>query len=85
MIVFVDALPGSRDPGGRSTKRQSRIGGTTDKPGPTLNLVADPSATCTGIAFQFPEEQGLKVLDYLKRREGKGFDLNQQEIRLENG
>jgi cation transport protein ChaC len=59
--------------------------GTRDKPGPTLNLAAESSASCKGVAFEFPEEKRREVLDYLKQREGKGFDLKPYEIRLENG
>lgn len=59
--------------------------GTQEKPGPTLNLAPEPSATCTGIAFEFSEEKRPEVLDYLRQREGRGFDLKQYEIRLEGG
>ena len=59
--------------------------GRTDSPCPTLNLAADPSRTCKGVAFEFPEEKRQKVIDYLQKREGKGFQLQQREIQLENG
>jgi hypothetical protein len=57
--------------------------GTRDKPCPTLNLAAEPLASCKGVAFEFPEEKRGEVLDYLAQREA-GFDLNEKEIRLEN-
>jgi cation transport regulator ChaC len=47
--------------------------------------MAEPSATCKGIAFEFPEKKRDEVVGYLKQREGRGFDLADQEIRLENG
>ena len=59
--------------------------GSMGCPCPTLNLAADPSRTCKGVAFEFPEEQQQKVIDYLNQREGKGFQLQQREIELEDG
>lgn len=59
--------------------------GSRDRPCPTLNLVTDPSGSCKGVAFEFPEEQRQAVIDYLDEREGKGFRLLPLEIRLESG
>src|ERR1700738_4089117 len=72
-------------PGFRRTFNKSSVNrwGTRDKPCPTLNLAAEPSASCKGVAFEFPEEKRREVLDYLTQREA-GFDLNEKEIRLEN-
>ena len=74
-------------PGFRRTfdKGSVKNWGSASNPCPTLNLAADPSRTCKGVAFEFPEEKRQKVIDYLKTREGKGFRLQQTEIRLENG
>jgi cation transport protein ChaC len=66
-------------------KGSVRNWGSKDNPCPTLNLVADPSRSCKGIAFEFPEEKRNEVIDYLKKREGNGFDLQPVEIRLESG
>jgi glutathione-specific gamma-glutamylcyclotransferase len=57
--------------------------GTRENPGPTLNVVADSSASCTGFAFEFPEQQGSKVLAYLKQWEGKGFRFDGRRVRLD--
>jgi glutathione-specific gamma-glutamylcyclotransferase len=72
-------------PGFRRTFNKSSINywGTRDKPCPTLNLAAESSTTCKGVAFEFPEERRREVVDYLNQREA-GFDLNEKEIRLEN-
>jgi cation transport regulator ChaC len=59
--------------------------GSADNPCPTLNLVADPSRTCEGLAFQFPDESRPQVINYLEKREGKGFNLDERELHLENG
>lgn len=59
--------------------------GSVNNPCPTLNLVADPSRSCKGIAFEFPDERRQEVIDYLQKREGKGFNLNEKELRLDNG
>ena len=52
-----------------------------------MNLEADPGpATCVGIAFEFPEEKWGEVLDYIIKREGRGFDsTNKRGSRLESG
>jgi cation transport protein ChaC len=77
----------ARLPGFRRTfnKPSVKNWGTRDKPCPTLNLAAEPLAICSGVAFDFSEEKRREVLDYLKQREGKDFELTQQEIQLENG
>jgi cation transport protein ChaC len=72
-------------PGFRRTFNKASVNywGTRDNPCPTLNLAAEPSATCKGVAFEFPEEKRREVVDYLNQREA-GFDLNEKAIRLEN-
>lgn len=47
--------------------------GTKSNPGPTLNLELADRGICTGIAFEFPDEQSMDVQSYLAAREGKGF------------
>jgi cation transport protein ChaC len=59
--------------------------GTRERPAPTLNLTADSSSSCRGVAFEFPERKRGEVLAYLRRREGKGFALEEQKIQLESG
>ena len=77
----------ARLPGFRRTFNKASVKnwGTTDNPCPTLNLTTEPSASCDGVAFEFPEEKRREILDYLEQREGKDFEPKQQEIRLENG
>jgi glutathione-specific gamma-glutamylcyclotransferase len=72
-------------PGFRRTFNKASVDrwGSRDKPCPTLNLAAEPSASCKGVAFEFPEEKRGEVLDYLTQREA-GFDLNEKGIRLKN-
>lgn len=75
-------LPGFR----RSFDKGSvRNWGSKDNPCPTLNLAADPSRSCKGVAFEFPEARRNEVIAYLREREGKGFGLQPVEIRLESG
>jgi hypothetical protein len=61
-------------PGLRRTFNKASVDhwGTKDKPCPTLNLAAEPSASCKGVAFEFPEEKRGEVLDYLTQREASG-------------
>jgi cation transport protein ChaC len=75
-------LPGFR----RSFDKGSvRNWGSKDKPCPTLNLTTDPSRSCKGVAFEFPEEKRREVIAYLEKREGNGFSLQPLEVRLESG
>jgi cation transport protein ChaC len=74
-------LPGFR----RSFDKGSvRNWGSKDHPCPTLNLTADPSRSCKGVAFEFPEARRSEVIAYLEEREGRGFGLQPVEIRLES-
>jgi hypothetical protein len=40
--------------------------------------------TLEGESVEFSEEKRQEVLDYLEQREGKDFELTQQEIQLED-
>ncbi|QOK92225.1 cation transporter [Ralstonia pseudosolanacearum] len=54
--------------------------GTATTPCPTLNLHQAADASCTGIAFEFPEDQRAEVETYLAKREGKNFVLQELQI-----
>ena len=43
------------------------------------------SATCRGIAFEFPDSKAQEVRDYLIEREGKAFALRTLPILLDDG
>src|ERR1700685_3954998 len=78
----VATLPGFRR---AFNKASGKNWGTRAHSGLTLNLAADSSAGCTGIAFEFAEDRRQAVLDYLQKREGKGFDLEEHKICLGDG
>jgi glutathione-specific gamma-glutamylcyclotransferase len=78
----VATLPGFRR---AFNKASVKNWGTRENPGPTLNLVADSSSNCKGIAFEFPERERGRVLACLEKREGKGFRFEPQKVRLESG
>lgn len=79
---LVATLPGYR----RAFNKLSRINwGTKAAPCPTLNLQADPTATCQGMAFAFPAASKEELLAYLGEREGKNFALQPLPIRLGSG
>lgn len=78
----VATLPGYR----RSFDKLSQKNwGTKENPCPTLNLHEEPSASCTGMAFGFAESERAQVLDYLGKREGKGFQFKPLVIRFADG
>lgn len=54
--------------------------GTPIHPCPTLNLIADATTSCVGMAFEFPASRKADVEAYLARREGKNFALAEMEI-----
>jgi glutathione-specific gamma-glutamylcyclotransferase len=58
--------------------------GTKTAPGPTLNLTSS-KASCRGIAFEFPDLAGPKIESYLRKREGKGFELRPLKILIDDG
>ncbi|HEY1601458.1 MAG TPA: gamma-glutamylcyclotransferase [Pirellulales bacterium] len=66
-------------------KASVRNWGTKRVPGPTLNITADPEGTCVGFAFEFPEEKRQVVMAVLRDREGRNFQLEEQEIIIECG
>jgi cation transport protein ChaC len=60
--------------------------GTKEGPGPTLNLEAVPEAKCVGVAFEFDDSEYDAVREYLRSREGSGFELREDiEVKLEDG
>src|SRR5262249_55672634 len=65
-------------------KASVRNWGTKQFPCPTLNLVAS-SASCCGIAFEFPDESKQRIMLYLKGREGKCFVFPTLPIKLHDG
>ena len=62
-------------------KASKKNWGTTNNPGPTLNVVPNKSASCRGMAFEFPEERRQEILKYLCDRE-KGFDLLELPVKF---
>lgn len=59
--------------------------GTRDRPCPTLGLEPEAGATCTGVAFRFPEAESDEVWGYLRDREGPSFDLKTATVRRPGG
>lgn len=76
---LVATLPGYRR---AFNKLSQRNWGTKAAPCPTLNLQADPTATCRGMAFAFPAASKDELLAYLGEREGKNFALQPLPIHL---
>src|SRR6266851_2260031 len=66
-------------------KASTKNWGTKDMPCPTLNLEANPSASCKGVAFEFGDDKRDRLLRYLKEREGEDFELQEHQIRLKDG
>ncbi len=56
--------------------------GTKKSPCPTLNLAPEAAGSCTGMAFEFFDDREQQVLDYLRGREGKDFELERHTIRF---
>jgi cation transport protein ChaC len=78
----VATLPGYR----RTFNKPSTVRwGTKRAPCPTLNVQTDASASCTGMAFAFAPAKHDEVIDALRRREGKGFEIRRIAIRLGDG
>lgn len=59
--------------------------GTSAAPGPTLGLEPAQDASCTGTAFEFPEEQRTGIEKLLRGREGESFTLDALLVRLPDG
>ena len=57
--------------------------GTKLAPGPTLNLTPS-KMSCRGIAFKFPDSARPDIESYLRKREGKGFELRPLKILIDN-
>jgi len=66
-------------------KASTKNRGTKEAPCPTLNLEQHASGTCTGMAFEFPQERSKDMLAYLAQREGKDFELENITVRLQDG
>lgn len=64
-------------------KASVRNWGTKSHPCPTLNLTANAAGVCRGIAFEF-DSRKEEVLAYLEQREGKGFELRELLVRLDD-
>jgi cation transport protein ChaC len=56
--------------------------GSASAPGPTLNLVSDGDASCTGMAFNIPPTKEAEALAYLHIREGRDFNFVSASARL---
>ena len=56
--------------------------GSASAPGPTLNLVGDADASCTGVAFNIPAAKEAEALAYLRIREGREFNSVPANARL---
>lgn len=67
------------------TKASTVNWGTKSSPAPTLRIVPRAGARCVGIAFEFPHNRGVEVLDYLAGREGKGFTRIEVTLTLSSG
>src|SRR5260221_2084617 len=59
--------------------------GSKTHPCPTLNLERDQTGMCEGIAFEFPADLEVAVREYLAKREGKDFDVEELTVRLADG
>lgn len=69
----------------RFNKASTKNWGSKSAPGPTLNLVKVAGHLCRGIAFEFPDDHGESIREYLEIREGNSFPLVQVEVRLNDG
>ena len=75
-------LPGYR----RDFNKSSVVNwGTGQSPCPTLGLAEDEAGECVGLAFQLPAKQADALQDYLSRREGASFTIEERDIRLDSG
>lgn len=55
--------------------------GSVEHPGLKLHITSDPSGTCRGIAFGFPDQKYEAVMAYLRKRQG-GLLLRTQEVNI---
>src|SRR6185295_17841577 len=65
-------------------KASIRNWGTKETPCPTLNLQAVEFEVCQGVAFEFLDLQESEILHYLILREGRGFELDELPINLDD-
>ena len=67
-------------------KRSSLNWGTPQASCPTLGLEGpEDGAHCIGLLFWFPDDQRGPVLDFLRTREGSGFDFPELEVEAVEG
>ena len=66
-------------------KRSTRNWGAQQAPCPTLGLESVDGAKCIGLLFEFPDEHRDRVLDYLRNREGQGFDFPELDVETVGG
>jgi cation transport protein ChaC len=59
--------------------------GTSTNRGPTLGLTPCAPAKCEGIAFEFPNAVRDELMDYLRKREGRSFELRELDVDLQSG
>ena len=69
----------------RFNKASVKNWGTKALPGPTLNVEKADGSKCQGVVFHFSSEVYPMVLDYLKAREGKAFELTSCKVVLDGG
>lgn len=63
-------------------KKSTRNWGTKLDPCPTLNLVPNEKALCRGLLFCFSDENSEPALSYLRKREGKNFQIKSLDVIL---
>ncbi len=66
-------------------KKSTRNWGSSANPCPTLGLEQDAAAECIGCVFQLPDAKREAVTEYLRDREGRSIELQEQPISLEDG
>lgn len=76
------ALPGFQRDFNKAS-RENR--GSHEQPCPTLGLNVDDAAICEGLAFELSEVERDRVVDYLKKREGMSFRLEEMDVSLQSG
>lgn len=69
----------------RFNKASVKNWGTKSIPGPTLNVEKDADSSCPGLAFEFAEHEKEPILQYLQKREGRAFQLQEHGIVLDDG
>lgn len=66
-------------------KKSVKNWGSRTNPCPTLGLEVGEGVKCVGVAFEYPDEKGEEVLEYLRKRGGEGYILGQLSIKLSEG